>query len=77
MSPLPFETYVERTAIAQAELARYGLLTMLTLAQEPYFYLLGYDGGGYVFCQCAVLTTDGESVTLLCRRPDGVQAQDT
>lgn len=76
MSPFPFETYVERTAIAQAELARYGLLTMLSLAREPYFYLFGYYGGGYVFCQCAVLTTEGESVTLLCRRPDVVQAED-
>ena len=76
MSPFPFETYAERTAITQAELARYGLLTMLSLAQKPYRYPFSYYGGGYVFCQGAVLTTDGESVTLLCLHPDVVQAQD-
>ena len=59
MSPFPFETYVERTAITQAELARYGLLTMLSLAQKPYFYPFGYYASGYVFCHCAVLTTEG------------------
>ena len=77
MSNFPRETYLERTAIARAELARRGLSALLVLAQESHYYLFGYDGGGYVFFQCAVLTAEGDPVTLLCRRPDVAQARDT
>jgi Xaa-Pro dipeptidase len=77
MSHFPAVTCVERTAIARAELARRGLSALLILAQESHYYLFGYDGGGYVFFQCAVLIAEGESVTLLCRRPDVAQARDT
>jgi Xaa-Pro dipeptidase len=77
MSHFPAETHADRTGAARAELARRGLSALLVLAQESHYYLFGYDGGGYVFFQCAVLTAKGESVTLLCRRPDVAQARDT
>lgn len=77
MSNFPLDTYAERTAITRAELARRGLSALLILAQESHYYLFGYDGGGYVFFQCAVLTAEGDPVTLLCRRPDVAQARDT
>jgi len=77
MSNFPPQTHAERTAIARAELSRRGLSALLILAQESHYYLFGYDGGGYVFFQCAVLTTEGDPVTLLCRRPDVAQARDT
>ena len=77
MSHFPVATYAERTEIARAELARRGLSALLILAQESHYYLFGYDGGGYVFFQCAVLTAEGDPVTLLCRRPDVAQARDT
>lgn len=77
MSNFPPETHAERTAITRAELSRRGLSALLILAQESHYYLIGYDGGGYVFFQCAVLTTEGDPVTLLCRRPDVAQARDT
>ena len=56
---------------------RRGLSALLIFAQESLYYLFGYDGGGYVFFQCAVLTARGDPVTLLCRRPDVAQARDT
>jgi Xaa-Pro dipeptidase len=77
MSHFPAATYAERTATARAELDRRGLSALLILAQESHYYLFGYDGGGYVFFQCAVLAADGDPVTLLCRRPDVAQARDT
>lgn len=77
MSHFPTSTHAERTAVARAELERRGLSALLILAQESHYYLFGYDGGGYVFFQCAVLTANGDPITLLCRRPDVAQARDT
>jgi len=71
------ETYAARTAACRAELDRRGLDALLVFAQESHYYLFGYDGTGYVYFQCAVLTTDKAPVTLLCRRPDRDQARDT
>lgn len=77
MSPFPAATHAKRTEVTRAELARRGLSALLILAQESHYYLFGYDGGGYVFFQCALLTAQGDPVTLLCRRPDVAQARDT
>ena len=62
---------------AGGALAARGLDALLIFAQESQYYLFGYDGGGYVFFQCTVLTTDAGPSTLLCRRPDVAQARDT
>ena len=62
---------------ARAELRRRDLAALLVFAQESHYWLFGYDGGGYVFFQCAVLTADDGPTTLLCRRPDVAQARDT
>jgi Xaa-Pro dipeptidase len=56
---------------------RRDLAALMIFAQESHYYLFGYDSGGYVFFQCAVLTADEGPVTLLCRRPDVAQARDT
>lgn len=77
MSHFRTATYTQRTAITRAEMERRGLSALLIFAQESLYYLFGYDGGGYVFFQCAVLTARGDPVTLLCRRPDVAQARDT
>lgn len=69
--------YDRRVAVVRAELARRELDALLIFAQESHYYLFGYDGGGYVFFQCAVLTAGDRPTTLLCRRPDVAQARDT
>ena len=46
-------------------------------AQESHFWLTGYDSGGFVFFQSAVVTADDTPVTLLTRRPDLLQARQT
>ena len=72
----PYE-YARRVAAARARMVEKDLSALLIFAQESHYYLFGYDGGGYVFFQCAILPADGAPVTLLCRRPDVAQAQDT
>ncbi|MCP5149591.1 MAG: aminopeptidase P family protein [Chromatiales bacterium] len=69
--------YAARVAAARERLRREDLAALLVFAQESHYYLFGYDGGGYVFFQCAVLTADEGPTTLLCRRPDVAQARDT
>ena len=69
--------YAGRLAACRRALAARGLDALLVFAQESQYYLFGYDGGGYVFFQCTVLTTDAGPSTLLCRRPDVAQARDT
>ncbi|HAE27853.1 MAG TPA: Xaa-Pro dipeptidase, partial [Hyphomonas adhaerens] len=66
-----------RLARLRAELARRGVDAMLVFAQESHFWLTGFDTGGYVFFQCAVVTADDRPVVLLTRRPDLIQAQQT
>ena len=77
MSSFAPDEYARRVAAARARMVEKDLSALLIFAQESHYYLFGYDGGGYVFFQCAILPADGAPVTLLCRRPDVAQAQDT
>lgn len=77
MSAFGSEEYARRLKAARARLRERDLAALLVFAQESHYYLFGYDGGGYVFFQCAVLPADDAPVTLLCRRPDVAQARDT
>ena len=54
-----------------------GFDAMLVFAQESLYWLTGYDTGGYVFFQCAVVTADDRPIVLLTRRPDLLQARRT
>ena len=69
--------YAGRLAACRRALAARDLDALLIFAQESQYYLFGYDGGGYVFFQCTVLTTEPGPSTLICRRPDVAQARDT
>ena len=52
-----------------------GVDALLLFAQESLYYLFGYDGGGFVFFQCAIFPLDPSQPTaLLCRKPDVAQA---
>lgn len=75
--PFPESEHRDRLAAARAGLAERGFDALLCFAQESHYYLTGYDGGGYVFFQCLVVTADDRPLTLLCRRPDVAQARDT
>ncbi|MCR9071471.1 MAG: Xaa-Pro peptidase family protein [Alphaproteobacteria bacterium] len=75
--PFADAEYGARVAAARREMAVRGLDALIVFAQESLYYLFGYDGGGYVFFQCAVLHADDRPTTLLCRRPDVAQARDT
>ena len=76
---LPFsrEEHMARQARLRAELAQRNVDAILVFAQESHFWLTGYDTGGYVFFQCAVVTSDDRPIVLLTRRPDLVQARQT
>jgi Xaa-Pro dipeptidase len=71
------DEYRERIGRARADLAKRGLDALLCFAQDSLYYLTGYDGTGFVFFQCMVLTAAEAPMTLLCRRPDVAQARDT
>lgn len=77
MSTFEPAEHAARVSAARAELKNRGLAALLIFAQESQYYLFGYDGGGYVYFQCSILTADEAPVTLLCRRPDRDQARDT
>ena len=72
---LPFSRaeHLERVARLRARLRQQGFDAMLVFAQESHYWLTGYDTGGFVFFQCAVLTADDTPITLLTRRPDLLQ----
>ncbi len=76
MRPFDDAEYDARLAAARREMAARGLDALIVFAQESLYYLFGYDGGGYVFFQCAVLHAEDRPTTLLCRRPDIAQARD-
>ncbi len=78
-SALPFsrEEHLDRQARLRRELRAAGLDAMLIFAQESHYWLTGYDTGGFVFFQCAVITADEDPIVLLTRRPDLVQARVT
>jgi Xaa-Pro dipeptidase len=69
--------FVERMARARAALREADLAGLLIFAQESHYYLTGFDSGGFVFFQCAILTADDQPITLLTRRPDLEQARRT
>jgi Xaa-Pro dipeptidase len=75
----PFEPaeYEARIARARAGLREAGLDALLLFAQESLYYLTGFDSGGYVFFQAAVLTANDGPITLLTRIPDRAQAHAT
>ncbi len=76
---LPFSRaeHDARLARLRAALRERGQDAMLIFAQESHYWLTGYDTGGYVFFQCAVVTADERPVVLLTRRPDVIQARQT
>jgi Xaa-Pro dipeptidase len=76
---LPFtrEEHMARQARLRATLAERGFDAILVFAQESHFWLTGYDTGGFVFFQSAVVTADNTPITLLTRRPDLLQARQT
>jgi Xaa-Pro dipeptidase len=76
---LPFSRaeHDARLARLRATLRQQGFDAMLVFAQESHFWLTGYDTGGFVFFQCAVVTADDRPVVLLTRRPDLLQARQT
>ncbi len=79
MPDLPFslDEHLSRQARLRTALRERGFDAMLVFAQESHFWLTGYDTGGYVFFQCAVVTADERPITLLTRRPDLLQARQT
>ena len=76
---LPFARaeHEERVARLRATLKQRGFAAMLVFAQESHYWLTGYDTGGFVFFQCAVITADDTPITLLTRRPDLLQVRTT
>ena len=75
--PFSIEEHLDRQARLRAELMARGVDAMLVFAQESHYWLTGYDTGGFVFFQCAVVTADNRPIVLLTRRPDLVQARQT
>ena len=75
--PFTHDEHLDRLGRLRAELAKRNVDAMLVFAQESHFWLTGYDTGGYVFFQCAIITADDRPVVLLTRRPDLVQARQT
>ncbi|MGE0852585.1 MAG: M24 family metallopeptidase [Hyphomicrobiaceae bacterium] len=69
--------FESRIAAARKALAADQLHAVLLFAQESLYYLTGFDTSGFVFFQCAVLTTSDGPITLLTRRPDLEQARRT
>jgi len=77
MLPFPRSEHLARQARFRAALQDRGADAMLVFSQESLYWLTGYDTGGYVFFQCAVITADDRPIVLLTRRPDLLQARTT
>ena len=77
MLPFPRDEHMARQARLRATLRARGVDAMLVFSQESLFWLTGYDTGGFVFFQCAVVTADDRPIVLLTRRPDLLQARTT
>lgn len=75
--PFPREEHMARQGRLRAALTRSGVDAMLVFSQESLYWLTGYDTGGFVFFQCAVVTADDRPIVLLTRRPDLLQARQT
>ena len=69
--------FTQRITNARKVLKNKKLDALLVFSQESHYYLTGFDTAGYVFFQCAVVTSDEQPVTLLTRRPDLQQAKET
>jgi Xaa-Pro dipeptidase len=67
----------ERIRRTRAAIKQEGLDAILLFAPESHYYLTGFDTGGFVFFQCAIVTADDTPITLLTRRPDLEQARRT
>jgi Xaa-Pro dipeptidase len=76
-TPFPCEEHLARVARLRQSLRHDGFDAMLVFAQESHYWLTGYDTGGFVFFQCAVVTADERPIVLLTRRPDLLQARQT
>ena len=78
-SALPFsrKEHFERQDRLRRCLCESGFDAILVFAQESHFWLTGYDTGGFVFFQCAVVTAGRDPIVLLTRRPDLIQARTT
>ena len=76
---LPFERseLMARQTRLRATLAERGVDAMLVFSQESLYWLTGYDSGGFVYFQCALVTADDRPIVLLTRRPDLLQARMT
>ncbi|WP_116134808.1 Xaa-Pro peptidase family protein [Tropicimonas sp. IMCC34043] len=75
--PFPREEHLARQERLRAALRERGVDAMLVFSQESLFWLTGYDSGGFVFFQCAVVTAGDRPIVLLTRKPDLLQAQMT
>jgi Xaa-Pro dipeptidase len=75
--PFTLEEHLARQAKLRSALAESGFDAILVFAQESHYWLTGYDSGGFVFFQCAVVTAEATPITLLTRRPDLLQARQT
>ena len=66
---LPFtrEEHRARQARLRAKLAERGFDAILVFAQESHYWLTGYDSGGFVFFQCAVVTAAETPIALAKR----------
>ena len=78
-SALPFSRleHLDRQARLRHQLRVDEFDAILVFAQESHYWLTGYDTGGFVFFQCAVVTADEQPIVLLTRRPDLIQARIT
>ena len=78
-SALPFsrQEHLDRQARLRRKLRAAGVDAILVFAQESHYWLTGYDTGGFVFFQCAVVAADRQPIVLLTRRPDLIQARVT
>jgi len=79
-APAPLHVTAEelrgRLARVQRRLVEEGLDALLVFAPESHYWATGLDTGGYVFFQAGIIPATGDP-TLLTRRPDLAQAQDT
>jgi len=70
------EEYASRLARLTAEMAERKLDALLVFSQESMYWLTGYDGFGYAFFQCLVVTKSGR-LSLVARSADIRQARRT
>ncbi len=67
--------FEQRIANAKRGMLEQHLDALVLFNQDSLYYLTGFDNTGWVFFQCAVMTPDSQSITLVCRPPDVEQAR--